>query len=35
MKPRDACWLAVGALVYPLGIILGHLLHHRSIIYPH
>lgn len=35
MTTRDARWLTIGALAYPLGVIVGHLLHHRSIIYPH
>jgi hypothetical protein len=30
-----ALGLVVGALAYPLGVLIGHATHHRSVIYPH
>lgn len=38
MPSRPACvvlGIGIGALLTPLWQILGHLLHHRSVLYPH
>lgn len=35
MSRRDALMLTIGALAYPAGIVAGHLIFHRSVIYPH
>jgi len=32
---RPVLWAALGALAYPLGLVIGHLLFRRSVIYPH
>lgn len=28
-------WVALGALAYPAGVIVGHLIFRRSVLYPH
>lgn len=35
MTARDARWLTVGALVYPLGTVLAAWIFKRSVLYPH
>lgn len=32
---KRARWIALGALAYPTGLLLGHWLFKRSAIYPH
>jgi len=35
VTPRDALWLAAGALAYPLGVLVAHLIFHHHITHPH
>lgn len=35
MRNRRLLWLALGALAYPVGMAIGHLIARRDLIYPY